>query len=88
MIFAGEYTSLSGVILNDGICSMSADVMESIDVALPVLDQKERKASLSDADEIACINKAKFVGDENPLLAEDGSPLQLVHCWRVIPRCW
>ena len=67
---------------------MTADVVEAIDVSLPVLAKDYIEACDIVAQPVTSLLKSNFVCDELPFPGEDGSSFQLVEFGRRVPIRW
>lgn len=82
MVPACEDLCVSGTLLfNDGVGSVPADVVESVDVALSVFCDDEVVASDGVTQPVAGVLDTQAVGHEEPSFREDGTALELVHGW-------
>lgn len=87
MVFACQNGCLARVLLDNGIGAVPANVVMRPNLALAVFNQKERIASLCYSHKVANVRKSQYMGNEQPLLGKDGSPLQLIHSRGRVPCC-
>lgn len=71
--------------LDDGIRAVPADVVESVDGALPVFGDDEVVACNGVAEPVAGVFEARAVCHEEPVAGEDGAAFHVVHCLGGIP---
>lgn len=68
-----------------GKSSMSAHVVERSNNAFTISNHKERVSCLVETVPLAVLGKSQFVGYQQPVLGEDGSPLELVYVLGSVP---
>lgn len=71
--------------LNYWIRTVSANVVESVDISLSITGNNEVEASHLVSEPVASFLDARAVGEEDPPLGEDCTTLQLIHLWRCVP---
>lgn len=64
---------------------MAADIMKATNVALAVHHEEEGEACDFILDIVAGLLEAIFMGNKEPVLGEDGTPLDLVYSGRAVP---
>ena len=85
MVFAAQYTSCSALRFDDGICSMAANIMKAIDVAVTVLDKEKRQSSDFEGMIVSRFGKTQRVSDEKPSFVKNGTLFKLVQFRRAVP---
>jgi hypothetical protein len=65
--------------LNNGKCTVATHVVKGIEVALAVARHDKLIACDVELEPISCLGESVLVGDEKPLLGEDGALLELEH---------
>lgn len=73
------------LLCHDGIGAVSADVVESIDLALLVLDKEELEARDLSSQPVTSLDETEAVCSEKPLLGKNGSTFKVVHLLRDVP---
>lgn len=66
-------------ILNDRICTVSAYIVEGVDVVLSVTRDDEVEPSHLIAKPVTGLFQARAMGNEEPSFGENGTPFQLIH---------
>ena len=78
VVFAAQNASSTALRLHDRICSMSAYIVETINIAIPVLDQKEGDARHGEGHIIAGFGKSQRMGENDPASLENCSAFKFV----------
>ena len=86
MISTGENLRASSVFaFNNRIRSVPANVMERVNVSLPVTAKNELKAGDLVFEPVSGLTESDLVGYEKPVFREDCSSFELIHLWTLIP---
>jgi hypothetical protein len=82
VVSTSEDFGISGTLfLNYRVRTVSAHVVECVDVALSVTSDDEVETGKLVAEPVASVLQPHAVGDEEPSLRKYGSTLQLIHLW-------
>lgn len=73
------------LLLDHGVRTVSADVVERVDGALPVTDDEEVKTRNLIPQPVAGFLQPRAVGDEKPSPGEDGAAFELIHLRGGVP---
>lgn len=87
VILARENAGFARVLCDHWESSMSANVVEAVDVSIVIPDEKEKVPGHFVLDKRAIVGEPQLVGDKDPSLGEDGTLLQLKDLIRLVPRC-
>jgi hypothetical protein len=68
MILARKYLCVALLLGDEGKCTMAADVMETIQVTLPIKAQDKREPGFLKPEKIAGLCEAQLVSDQDPSL--------------------
>lgn len=88
VIFAAQDASFTGLVFNDRVCTVSANIVEAVYVSFSVLDEKEGEVGVVERHIVARLLETQGVRDQDPLFGDDGSSLKLVQFRRSVPRSW
>lgn len=78
VVFAVERAGLTGLLLDDRVSAVPADVVETVDVALLVENKKEGEAGVIKGYVFASCRKTEFVRYEYPFPREDCAAFKVV----------
>lgn len=87
MVLARKDFRIALVFRDKGESSMATNIMEPVQVALPIKTQHKGESRLLEPKEVAGLREAQLVGDQDPFLREDSASFQLVHLWSTVPGC-
>jgi hypothetical protein len=86
VVLAGQDSVLAIVFHDNWEGSVPADVVETSDSTLSILDEKEIETSFSVTDPRASLLKSHLVGEQDPFLREDGPSLKFIDIVGLVPR--
>lgn len=79
MVFAREDLRVALLLLDDGVGSVSANIVEGVDLAIAVLRDNKVVVGTVVAQPITRLLKTRLVCEDQPSARENGAPLELVH---------
>ena len=85
MIVAFEDLRATLISLDDREGTMSANIVEAVDVAFAITTEYELEASDVEFQPVTWLCESDFVSAEQPFPGEDGTTLKLIHLLRCIP---
>jgi hypothetical protein len=80
-----DLASMTTFLLDEGICSMAANVQKSLELLVSVSNNKELISCDLKVDKVSNLLESELVGYAKPSLGEDGALLEFIEVVLTVP---